>query len=106
MKIGLAKNPEVSLREQLVAQITIGIASRDLILGEKMPSTKELSRRFQIHANTISTAYQELVEHGWLEFRPGSGFYVQENKSDNLPNQLDQIIAQFFKMLKNTALRF
>jgi len=97
MKIWLTKNSEVSVREQLITQITIGIASGDLILGEKLPSTNEISRRFQIHANTVSTAYQELVEQGWLEFRPGSGFFVEKNKRDNLPNQLDQIIAQFYQ---------
>jgi GntR family transcriptional regulator len=97
MKIWLTKNSEVSVREQLITQITIGIASGDLALGEKLPSTREISRRFQIHANTVSNAYQDLAEQGWLEFRQGSGFYVQENKTETFPNQLDRIIAQFFQ---------
>jgi DNA-binding transcriptional regulator YhcF (GntR family) len=97
MKIWLTKNSEVSVREQLITQITIGIASGDLELGEKLPSTREISRRFQIHANTVSNAYQDLAEQGWLEFRQGSGFYVQENKTDTFTNQLDRIIAQFFQ---------
>jgi DNA-binding transcriptional regulator YhcF (GntR family) len=97
MKIWLTKNSEVSVREQLITQVTIGIASGDLALGEKLPSTREISRRFQIHANTVSNAYQELTEQGWLEFRLGSGFYVQENKPENFLNPLDQIIAQFLQ---------
>ena len=97
MKIWLTKNSEVSVHEQLFTQITIGIASGDLPIGEKLPSTKEISRRFQIHANTVSAAYQELAEQGWVEFKPGSGFFVTENKPEYLSNQLDQIIANFFQ---------
>lgn len=97
MKIWLTKNSEVSVRDQLMTQITIGIASGDLALGEKLPSTREISRRFQIHSNTVSNAYQELTEQGWLEFRPGSGFYVRENKNGNFLNQLDQLITHFFQ---------
>jgi GntR family transcriptional regulator len=98
MKIWLTKNSEVSVREQLITQITIAIASGDLAIGEKLPSTSEISRRFQIHANTVSNAYQELVKEGWLEFKKGSGFYVKEIKNETSANQLDQLIAQFIQI--------
>jgi DNA-binding transcriptional regulator YhcF (GntR family) len=97
MKIWLTKNSEVSVHEQLVTQISIGIASGDLEIGEKVPSTKEISRRFQIHANTVSAAYQELADLGWLAFKKGSGFFVKDAKPTQISNQLDQIIAQFFQ---------
>ncbi len=61
MKIWLSKNSEVSVREQLVAQISLGIVSRDLRAGDRLPSTRELARRFEIHPNTVSAAYRELA---------------------------------------------
>jgi DNA-binding transcriptional regulator YhcF (GntR family) len=97
MKIWLTKNSEVSVREQLTTQIKIAVACGDLTIGEKLPSTNEISRRFQIHANTVSNAYQELVEKQWLEFRKGSGYYVKEIKSEIYANQLDNIIAEFIQ---------
>jgi DNA-binding transcriptional regulator YhcF (GntR family) len=97
MKIWLTKNSEVSVHEQLITQISIGIASGDLRIGEKLPSTKVISRRFEIHANTVSAAYQELAELGWIEFRHGSGFFVKQNQPQLSSNQLDHIIAQFFQ---------
>lgn len=96
MKIWLSKNSEISIHEQLVAQISLGIASYDLQTGDKLPSTRELARRFQVHPNTINAAYKELADEGLVEFRKGSGVFVRESeKAKTNPNSLDQIIARF-----------
>jgi GntR family transcriptional regulator len=77
MRLWLNRTGEVSLREQLTTQVRLGILSRELRPGERLPSTRELARRFGIHANTASAAYRELEQDGWLEFRHGSGVYVR-----------------------------
>ncbi len=102
MKIWLSKNSEVSIREQLVAQISLAIVSRDLRAGEKLPSTRELARRFEIHPNTISAAYRELTEQNLVEFKKGSGVYVRENlpETNESKIELDQIIGQFMREAK------
>ncbi|MGI8640202.1 MAG: GntR family transcriptional regulator [Pyrinomonadaceae bacterium] len=99
MKIWLSKNSEIPVREQLITQITLGIASGDLPVGEKLPSTRELARRFNIHANTIGSAYQKLSEQGLIEFKKGSGFFVCETKQYNLNGEigLDALIADFLQ---------
>jgi DNA-binding transcriptional regulator YhcF (GntR family) len=97
MKIWLSKNSEVSVREQLVAQITLGIGSQDLKIGDKLPSVREIARRFQIHANTVSAAYRELAEIGYVEMRLGSGVYICENSKSKVDSKLDQLIAKFLK---------
>lgn len=97
MKIWLSKNSEVPVREQLITQITLGIASGDLAVGTRLPSTSEIARRYKIHSNTVSNAYQLLAEQGWLEFRKGSGFYVREANSENVENSLDKLIARFIQ---------
>jgi DNA-binding transcriptional regulator YhcF (GntR family) len=95
MKIWLSKNSEVPVREQIITQITLGIASGDLAVGTRLPSTREIAQRYKIHSNTVSNAYQILAEQGWLEFRKGSGFYVRESNHENHDNSLDRLIAQF-----------
>ena len=77
MRLWLNRTSEVSLREQLVTQVTLGILCQELAPGQRLPSTRELARRFNIHANTASAAYKQLEEEGWLEFRHGSGVYVR-----------------------------
>ncbi len=97
MKIWLSKNSEVSVREQLVAQISLGIVSRDLCAGEKLPGTRELARRFEIHSNTVSAAYRELAEQNLVEFKKGSGVYVREKTpvAKESQTELDGMIARF-----------
>ena len=76
MKIWISKNSEVSVREQIVTQISVGLASGDIRPGEKLPSTRELARRFGIHPNTVSSAYRELAAAGVLMVRRGSGIFA------------------------------
>jgi DNA-binding transcriptional regulator YhcF (GntR family) len=97
MKIWLSKNSEVPIHEQITTQIILGVASGDLEIGQKLPGTREIARRFSVHANTVSNAYRKLVAQGWLEFRKGSGFYVREAKTEMLENSLDKLIAEFFQ---------
>ena len=80
MRLWLNRTAEVPLREQLTTQIRLGILCRELAPGEKLPSTRELARRFGIHANTASAAYRELESAGWLDFRHGSGVYVRATR--------------------------
>jgi len=103
MKIWISKNSEVPVGEQLVAQITLGIAAGDFIVGEKLPSTREIARRCDLHSNTVSSAYQKLVDQKLLEFKKGSGFYVAESASERIEGtrNLEQLIKDFFASAKS-----
>src|SRR5919199_3946523 len=108
MRLWLSKNSDVPLREQLVRQIMLGVISDDLKPGQRLPSTRELAQRFRIHANTVSAAYRDLAERGWVEFRKGSGIYVREpadQQTAGEPLELDQIIATLFQIARNRGYR-
>src|ERR687897_336129 len=102
MRIWISKSSEVPIREQLVTQIVLGIVSNDLKIAERLPSTRELARRYDIHANTVSAAYRELAQRGWVEFRKGSGVYVRARNDETLENglALDQLISRFVRNLR------
>ena len=76
MKIWLSKNSEIPIKEQLIAQVRIGVACGDLTPGDKLPSTRDLARRFGVHPNTISAAFQELASTGEVSNKKGSGVFV------------------------------
>jgi len=100
MRLWLSRSSEVPLREQLVTQIRLGIVSGDLAVKQKLPSTRELARRFRIHSNTVSAAYRELHRGGWVEVRKGSGVYVRGRSAERATEDshgLDETIARFFK---------
>lgn len=115
MQLWLNRTGEVSLREQMITQIVLAILCRELAPGDRLPSTRELARRFQIHPNTTSRAYRQLERDGWLEFRHGSGVFVRESQqtalsaaspSQNksglngqavLNEQIDQLLAELLR---------
>jgi len=102
MRLWISKNSEVPIREQLVTQVVLGIVSNDLKISERLPSTRDLARRYDIHANTVSAAYRELARRGWVEFRKGSGVYVRPRNDDTVDeaSTLDQLITRFFRNLR------
>jgi len=102
MRLWISKNSEVPIREQLVTQIVLGIVSNDLKEAQRLPSTRDLARRYDIHANTVSSAYRELARRGWVEFRKGSGVFVRARNDETLEQglALDQLIARFFRNLR------
>ena len=80
MQLWFARGSEVTIREQLVTQVILGILSDDLAPGQRLPSTRELARRFRLHPNTVSAGYRQLERERWVEFRHGSGVYVRDEK--------------------------
>lgn len=96
MQLWFARGSDVTIREQLVTQVILGILSDDLAPRQRLPSTRELARRFRLHPNTVSAAYRQLEREQWVELRQGSGVYVRNQKPDVPPSSalaLDQTIA-------------
>lgn len=100
MQLWFSRRAKISLREQLTTQIALGILCNDLTPGERLPSTRELARRFRLHPNTVSAGYRQLERDGWVMLRRGSGIYVRERKADGpLPRDasLDRLVADLFR---------
>jgi GntR family transcriptional regulator len=99
MQFWFARGSEVSIREQLVTQVVLGILSDDLAPGERLPSTRELARRFHLHPNTISAGYRQLEHDRWVQFRHGSGVFVRARTPEIATSPvlaLDQMISRLF----------
>ena len=100
MQLWFARGSEVSIREQLVTQVVLGILGDDLAPGQRLPSTRELARRFHLHPNTVSAGYRQLARDRWVEYRRGSGVFVRADKPDvplSSAFALEQMIAGLFR---------
>jgi DNA-binding transcriptional regulator YhcF (GntR family) len=106
VRLWFAPSSEVPIYRQLVTQVVLAILSGDLRPGDRLPSTRELARRFGIHPNTVSAGYRQLERDGWAERRHGSGVYVRANADPpSTPEQiLDQHIAGFFRAVRELNL--
>lgn len=100
MQLWFAHQSAVTLREQLVTQIILGILSDDLRPGQRLPSTRDLARRFHLHPNTVSAGYRQLERERWVEFRRGSGVYVRDTRPESARAPqfaLDQLVAELLR---------
>jgi DNA-binding transcriptional regulator YhcF (GntR family) len=100
MQLWFARGSEVSIREQLVTQVVLGILGDDLAPGQRLPSTRELARRFHLHPNTVSAGYRQLARERWVEHRRGSGVFVRTRKPEtplSAALAVDQMIASLFR---------
>lgn len=96
MQLWFSHASGVSLPEQLKTQIILGILSGDLPPGMRLPSTRDLARRYHLHPNTVSAGYRQLQHDRWVEFRRGSGVYVRNTKPES-SFAPDHLIANLLK---------
>jgi len=106
MRLWFAHSSEVPIYRQLVTQVALAVLCGDLRPGDRLPSTRELARRFALHPNTVSAGYRQLEKEGWTERRRGSGIYVRAYaEPPSTPEQmLDHHIAGFFRAARELAL--
>ncbi|MGA8089602.1 MAG: GntR family transcriptional regulator [Terracidiphilus sp.] len=96
MQIALSKNSDVPLRQQLAEQIVFLITTGQLRAGEALPSVRALARQTNVHHNTVSEAYQQLVLRGWVTGRRGTQLVVGTGSGAPLvkPRTLDELINE------------
>src|SRR5215467_2023195 len=98
MRFWITRSSELPIREQLVRQVMLGILSEELPPGRKLPSVRAVARRHRVHANTVSAAYHDLLEQGWLELKRGSGLYVRPMQSATATQiDLDRLLGKLLQ---------
>lgn len=104
MKITINKDSSVPVRDQLVEQISLQIASGMLVGKEKLPSIRALASRLGIHYSTVTAAYNHLAEVGLLDIRQGSGVRVASiNNCDPDPSERLQLDSMFDDFLARAS---
>jgi GntR family transcriptional regulator len=76
MLIDIQPDSPVPIYEQIVAQVTYGIASGAVEPGALIPSVREMAQQLLVHPNTVARAFQELERRGVVEARRGKGMEV------------------------------
>jgi GntR family transcriptional regulator len=63
--------------EQVKRAIKLAILSGRLEQGDQLMSIRELALKLQINPNTIIKVYYQLEVEGFVNSRPGAGYYVK-----------------------------
>jgi len=92
----------VPIYEQIVAQVTFGIASGALEPETLIPSVRDLAGKLLVHPNTVARAFQELERRGILTAKRGRGMEVtriapevcREQRQDILRGRIRQALRE------------
>lgn len=76
LTIHLQPKSEVTLYEQIYQYIKSEIQEGRIKSGEKLPSTRFLSRHLEVSRSTVELAYGQLLSEGYVEAEPCRGYFV------------------------------
>lgn len=72
----LAHQPALPLQARLRLALVDAILDGHLDAGASLPSSRELAALLGISRNTVTAAYVQLIDEGFLQARPRSGVFV------------------------------
>lgn len=78
LTINLQPGSKIPLYEQIYNYIKKDIQSKRLQSGEKLPSTRALSRYLEVSRSTVELAYEQLLSEGYVEAEPYRGYFVAQ----------------------------
>jgi GntR family transcriptional regulator/MocR family aminotransferase len=81
----LSRSRDDGLQVQLRKALTAAIAARHITPEMPLPSSRDLARLLSISRSTVSLAYQQLVDEGYLVSRERQGYYVNPDIIATLP---------------------
>lgn len=78
LTINLQPKSETPLYEQIYQYIKKDIQSKRIQSGEKLPSTRSLSKYLEVSRSTVELAYEQLLSEGYVEAEPCRGYFVAQ----------------------------
>jgi GntR family transcriptional regulator / MocR family aminotransferase len=84
------KLAKISIYQQITGQFIILIKNGMLQSGQKIASSREMSKQLGVHRKTVVLAYDDLVTQGWLDTKAGSGTFVAKNLPEIVPLKLNE----------------
>ena len=88
--------------EQVEDGIRKLVVNNLIAADEKLPSVRELASKYALNPNTISRAYRELEEQGYIYTLNGKGTFVAANEKVN-DMRKEELLQQFDELVKDLS---
>ena len=90
--LGLQSPERRRLYEQLIAQLLSFVELRGLVIGDRLPSERDLALALHVSRASVRQATVALEVQGVLEVRHGDGIYLRARPDD--PTRLVELMAR------------
>ena len=96
----------VPIYRQIAGQIRQQIRDGRLPPGTRLPPVRELAATLTVNPNTVARAYRELESSGLLDTLQGSGTFVRESVTADLPEpELSALLPYLDRLLEAARLQ-
>ena len=76
VNIKISAEATTPIYRQIKEHIRLGVATGEAVVGERLPSIRELAAQLTVNPNTVARAYAELAREGMIEARARRGVFV------------------------------
>ena len=90
----LPDQPALPLQARLRLAVVQAILEGRLSEGAPLPSSRELAALLGLSRNTVTSAFQQLMDEGFLEARPRSGVFVAKNARPRSAALAEPLVGQ------------
>ena len=86
------KIKKVTASDRLQQQLEESLLKRQYLPGDRLPSEREVMKKFKVGRGTVRAAYRSLQQKGLIEIRHGGGAFVQEIDNSVVGDTLSTLI--------------
>ncbi len=86
------KKRKESASDRLQRLLEESLLDDQYVTGDRLPSEREIMKRYKIGRGTVRAAYRSLQQKGLIKIRPGGGAFVQEVDSSMVGATLSTLI--------------
>lgn len=87
MKLILSSTNNIPIYEQIKIQIKDAISQSDLVENDALPSLRVIAKELKVSVLTVTRAYTELEQEGFVKNIQGKGCFVLSKGEEKLQEQ-------------------
>lgn len=96
-------NNGIPIYEQISRQVKFAIANRTLLVGEHVPSVREMATSAAVNVNTVARSYRDLQSQGILVSIRGTGLAVASDAPEKCRHERLEMIRERLRYILREA---
>ena len=96
-------NNGIPIYEQICRQVKFAVANGSLIVGEHVPSVRDMATRAAVNVNTVARAYRDLQAEGVLISIRGTGLAIAADAPEKCRRSRLEMIRERLRYILREA---
>ena len=98
-------NNGIPIYEQICRQVKFAVANGSLLVGEHVPSVRDMATRAAVNVNTVARAYRDLQAEGVLVSIRGTGLAIAADAPEKCRRSRLEMIRERLRYILREAMQ-